>query len=280
MAVSLSTNFTTLFDAEVKHAYQAAQDLMGTCRSRYGVVGSTVQFPKMAKGAATLRIPQSDIVPLNIVASNVSASLSDFVAAEYTDVFDQSHVNYNERQELVYTLSTAIGRRADQIKLDALAAASGTGTVANSIGGSNTNLNVAKIREAGLILNTKNVPKENRYLVVHADGIADLLSETQATSVDFTTSKNLMDGGVSSFLGFNIITLGDRDEGGLAKDGSNDRTCFAFHKASLGYGESIAQKTEINYVPEKTSWLVTSMLSAGATAIDVDGIVKITCRES
>ena len=280
MAVSLSTNFTTLFDAEVKHAYQAAQDLMGTCRSRYGVVGSTVQFPKMAKGAATLRIPQSDIVPLNIVASNVSASLSDFVAAEYTDVFDQSHVNYNERQELVYTLSTAIGRRADQIKLDALAAASGTGTVANSIGGSNTNLNVAKIREAGLILNTKNVPKENRYLVVHADGIADLLSETQATSVDFTTSKNLMDGGVSSFLGFNIITLGDRDEGGLAKDGSNDRPAFAFHKDSLGYGESIAQKTEINYVPEKTSWLVTSMLAAGATAIDGDGIVQITCRES
>jgi len=115
MAVSLSTNFTTLFDAEVKHAYQAAQDLMGTCRSRYGVTGSTVQFPKMAKGAATLRIPQSDVVPLNIVHSNVSASLSDFAASEYTDLFDQSHVNYNERQELVTTVANALEQSLIQL---------------------------------------------------------------------------------------------------------------------------------------------------------------------
>ena len=280
MAVSLSTNFTTLFDAEVKHAYQAHQDLMGTCRSRYGVVGSTVQFPKMAKGAAALRIPQTDVVPLNVAHTNVSASLSDFAASEYTDVFDQSHVNYNERQELVSVVANAIGRRADQIKIDALIAASGTGTVANSIGGSNTNLNVAKIREAARLLNGNNVPKEGRYLAIHADSLANLLSETQATSVDFVSMRALMDGQINTYLGFNVIQLGARDEGGLPIDGSSDRTCFAWHKDAIGYAESVAQRTEINYVPEKTSWLVTAMLSAGSVAIDAPGIVKITCRES
>jgi len=280
MAVSLSTNFTTLFDAEVKHAYQAHQDLMGTCRSRYGVVGSTVRFPKMAKGAAALRIPQTDVVPLNVAHTNVSASLSDFAASEYTDIFDQSHVNYNERQELVSVVANAIGRRADQIKIDALIAASGTGTVANSIGGANTNLNVAKIREASNLLNTANVPKEGRYLAIHADSLANLLSETQATSVDFASTRALMDGQINTYLGFTIIQLGDRDEGGLPVDGSLDRTCFAWHKDAIGYAESVAQRTEINYVPEKTSWLVTAMLSAGSVAIDAPGIVKITCRES
>lgn len=39
-------------------------------------------------------------------------------------------------------------------------------------------------------------------------------------------------------------------------------------------------KTEINYVPEKTSYLVNGMFSAGAIAIDDEGIVKITCRET
>jgi hypothetical protein len=39
------------------------------------------------------------------------------------------------------------------------------------------------------------------------------------------------------------------------------------------------QKTEINYVPEKTSFLVNSMFSAGSVSIDGDGIVEITCRE-
>jgi hypothetical protein len=38
-------------------------------------------------------------------------------------------------------------------------------------------------------------------------------------------------------------------------------------------------RSEINYIPEKTSWLVSSMLSAGAVSIDAGGIVEITCRE-
>jgi hypothetical protein len=39
-------------------------------------------------------------------------------------------------------------------------------------------------------------------------------------------------------------------------------------------------KTEINYVAERTSFLVTAMYSAGAIAVDTDGIVDVTCRES
>ena len=42
----------------------------------------------------------------------------------------------------------------------------------------------------------------------------------------------------------------------------------------------MSQKTEINYVPEKTSYLVNSMFSAGSVAIDDEGIVDITCYES
>ena len=73
--------------------------------------------------------------------------------------------------------------------------------------------------------------------------------------------------------------LGDMDEGGLAIDGSSDRTCFAWHKNSVGYAEGIGLKTEINYVPEKASWLTTCMLSAGSVAVDAEGIVILTARE-
>ena len=38
--------------------------------------------------------------------------------------------------------------------------------------------------------------------------------------------------------------------------------------------------TEINYIAEKTSFLVTAKLSMGASVIDTDGLVDITCRES
>ena len=74
--------------------------------------------------------------------------------------------------------------------------------------------------------------------------------------------------------------LGDMDEGGLAKDGNNDRTIFAFHKSALGMGTSMDQQSRVDYIPEKTSFLVASMFSAGAVAIEGAGIVKITCREA
>jgi hypothetical protein len=38
-------------------------------------------------------------------------------------------------------------------------------------------------------------------------------------------------------------------------------------------------RTEINYIPEKTSWLVNEVFSANTVAIDAEGIVQITCRE-
>ena len=218
-------------------------------------------------------------MPLNVTHSNVTATLSDYSAPEYSSIFDQQKVNYDERRELVKVVASAIGRRADQIKLDALTASSTSLTVANSIGGSTTNLNFAKVREAKRLLDGKNVPAADRHMLIHADSLASLLSESQATSVDFVTARNLMDGSINSWMGFQMHMFGDMDEGGLAIDGSSDRSLFAFHKDALGYAEGIGIKTEINYVPEKLSWLVVCVLSAGAIAVDDNGIVKLTCRE-
>jgi hypothetical protein len=280
MSISLSNAFVTLFDAEVKQAYQGKAMLVGAVRQRRGVEGSTVKFPKVGRGVATPRIAQSDVTPLNVGFSNVTCTLGDWNAAEYSDIFSQAKVNFDERSELVQVLGSAIGRRQDQIILDALTAASGTGTVSNDIGGSDTNMNVAKLRAAKQILDRNNVPPEGRHMIIHANGLASLLSETAVTSSDFNTVKALVAGEINTFLGFTFHVLGDRSEGGLAIDGSLDRTCFAFHRDAIGYAEGIAPRTEINYVPEKTSFLVNALFSAGAVAIDSEGIVKITARET
>ena len=276
MAQNVTTAFVTLFESEVKQAYQAESLLRGTCRTRTGVQGNTVKFPKIGKGVATVRVPQTDVTPLNVTYSQVTATMSDYIAAEYSDIFHQSHINFDERRELVEVVSKSIARRMDQIMIDALNASSAT-SVLTTVGGAGTNMNIAKLRATAKALNEKNVPSEGRYLVMHASQLDALLGETETTSSDFATVKALVRGEISSFMGFNILTMGDRDEGGLPKPST--RTCFAWHRDALGYAESMAQKTEINYVPEKTSFLVSSMFSAGAVAIDDDGIVKINCTE-
>jgi len=280
MSVSLSNAFVTLFDAEVKQAYQGKAMLVPAVRQRRGVEGSTVKFPKVGKGVATIRVPQTDVTPLNVAFSTVTCTLADYNAAEYSDIFSQAKVNFDERQELVQVVAGAMGRRQDQMILDALAASSTSLTVSNDIGGTDSNLNVAKLREAKRLLDKNNVPPEGRHIIIHGNGLASLLSETSVTSSDFNSVKALVQGDINSFLGFTFHTLGDRSEGGLVIDGSLDRSCFAFHQMAVGYGEGIGMRTEINYIAEKTSWLVNEVFSAGAIAIDDEGIVKITCRET
>jgi len=280
MAIGLSNAFVTLFDAEVKQAYQAKAQLIAAVRQRRGVEGSTAKFPKVGKGVATLRIPQTDVTPLNVDFSQVTATLEDWNAAEYSDIFMQQKVNFDERQELVQVVANAIGRRQDQLIIDALTASSTSKTVSNDIGGTDTNLNLDKLLEAKKLLDAGNVPPQDRHMVIHANSLASILGEQKLTSSDYASVKALVQGEINTFLGFTFHVLGDRTEGGLAIDGSSDRTVWAFHKDALGYAEGMGPKTEINYVPEKTSFLVNSMFSAGAVAIDAEGIVQITCREA
>ena len=283
MAQSITNAFVTLFDAEVKQAYQGESSLLGCVRLRQGVQGNTYKFPKLCKGSATARIPQTDVTPLNVTYSQVTATMSDYNAAEYSDIFHQAKVNFDERQELVQVVSKAIGRRMDQLIIDGLNGASSPSTVAKTVVTSGSaaasNLNVGKLIAAKKALDANNVPFDDRHIVVHANNLSGLLGDERAISGDFATVKALVAGEINTFLGFRFYVIGDRDEGGLPLS-TNDRSVFAFHRSAIGMATNMAQKTEINYVPEKTSFLVNSMFSAGAVAIDDEGIVKITCDES
>jgi hypothetical protein len=277
MAVGVSNAFVQLFDAEVKQAYQAQRALAGVVRERTNVEGSQVKFPKIGKGTATIRVPQTDVTPLNVSYSQVTATMSDYIAAEYSDIFSQQKINFDERRELVQVVSGAIGRRMDQLVIDALSGSGTSLTVATTIGGAGTNMNLAKLLEAKELLDTGNVPAQDRCMLIHASGLAALLDDTKIASSDYAAVKALVQGQLDTFLGFKFITIGDRDEGGLPKPST--RTCFAFHKDAIGMGIGMNQKTEINYVAEKTSFLVASMFSAGAVAIDAEGIVAISATE-
>lgn len=279
MSTSISTSFVTIFDAEVKQAYQNDRQLAGTVRERTGVSGNSYKFNKLGSGVANLHIPQSDVTPMNLTHTQVTATMADYNAAEYSDIFTSGKVLFDERAELVKAVSMAVGRRMDQLVIDALDGAGTSLTVANSIGGSATNLNVDKVLEAKKKMDQQGVPAEDRFFLCHANNMAAFLDDSDVKTIDVNTTKALAQGTVDSFLGFKFIMVGDRTEGGLAVDGSSDRTCLAWHKNACGLAINMDKKTEINYIAEKSSFLVNSMFSAGSVGIDTAGIVEITCRE-
>ena len=87
-----------------------------------------------------------------------------------------------------------------------------------------------------------------------------------------------MSGEINTYMGFNVIMMETRAEGGLAK-ASTTRDCFAFHKSSIGCAIGLDISTEVNYIPEKTSWLSLGKYKAGAVTIDTAGIVKVEITE-
>lgn len=282
MSTQLSAAAITSFDALVKHAYQKAGLLRGSVRLRTGIVGSTHRFPKMGKGTATARVPQTDVVPMNVAHTNATATLEDWNAAEYTDIFNQAAVNFDEKSELAETIAGAIGRREDQLILDALDAASTSLTVSNDIGGTDTGMNTAKVRRAKRLLDAGGVPsgKGMRTIVISANGLEELLSDDDATTIDKNVIKALFDGEIKYWVGFDVVVMETRDEGGLPIDGSPDRTSYAYDRRAVGLAIGLDFRTEVNYIPEKTSWLSNGIFKAGAVGIDATGIVEITSRES
>ena len=281
MSQQLTAQAIASFDARVKAAYEKGSMLRSTVTTAMNVVGSTHRFQRMGKGLATKRIPQTDVIPMNITYGNTTATLENWNAPEYTDIFDKQKVNFDEQSKLARTIANAIGRREDQLILDALDAAATTLTVASSIGGASSGLNTAKCRRARRLLNQQAVPtaRGERTAVVSSEGMEQLLGDSDANTFDKNVVKALYDGEINHWLGFDFVEIEDRVEGGLPK-ATNDRTNFFYHREACGLAVGIDMRTEVNYVPQKTSWLANGIFSAGSVYIDALGIVEATTVEA
>jgi len=270
MSVNLSGVAKEEFDTEVKHAYQGMRTLRECVTARNNVVGDKYDFRLMGKGAATTRTGSSaDVVPMDIAHSLKVATLVDYEAPEYTDIYDKQTVNFDEVQELATTIAGAMGRRDDQSIIDALA------TTTTTVGAGTQALDLATITAAATELNKVEAPMEGRYFVIHEGGLNDILNDTTITNADYNSVRLLMSGEIDSFMGFKWKIIGSgRAEGGLPLT-TTVRSGFAFHKRSIGHAVGIDMKTRVDYVPHKASWLSMGMWKGGSVAIDIEGIVEV-----
>lgn len=282
MSKFLTNAAVTEFDSEVKHEYQGMGRLRNSVTVRTNVVGEAYKFAQMGQGLANQKATQADVTPMDINYSRPTATLENWLAPEYTDIFDQAEVNFDEKSELARTIAKAITRREDQIIIDAMEAGTYSATPADStVGllidlGVGVALDVASIRQASTKgLTKRGVESQDRCIAITADGLDQLLATTAVTSSDYNAVKTLVNGEIDTFLGFKFVVIESRVEGGLPGDGTTSSAAFAYHKASVGYANGIDMKTTVDWVAHKTSWLCNGMLKAGAVIREGSGIVKI-----
>jgi hypothetical protein len=256
MAQGLSAIAQIEFDAQIKAAYQSAGQLRPHVRVRTGIV-------------------QTDVQPMNTQYAEAIATLTDWAAGEYTDKLDQVLTNIDERQVLATNIGSAIGRRLDQMIIDALDAANGSANIPLNASG----LTDAKMRRAMSLMDARAVPMGQRKMVISARGKEDLVAEQRFTSRDFVTEYVIKEGKLPRLYGFDIEVLDDRDEGGLPLV-TTTRTCFAFDQLAVALAIAKEDALEVNYIPEKTSWLTNQVIKAGAVAVDALGIIEIATQET
>ncbi|MCF6216853.1 MAG: phage capsid protein, partial [Emcibacter sp.] len=272
-----------MFDEQVKHAYQnTGGHLAPTVRVRRNRGVKTFQFPKMGSGMAQRRSQQSFRKLMNVVHTKVQAIGVEWEAAEFTDIFDDAQVHISEQKELAMVVSNAVNRREDQTIIDSWDASGTTNSVAKSVGGADTSLNIPKLIEARRLLGVKNIPKSDQFFAGHENSLAGLLAQTEATSIDYNSVKALVNGDIDTFMGFKFIWFGDLDEGGFGL-AANTRTQYAYHGGAMGStGLGVIMKDAVNTTYENLvgSWLTVQDFIAGAVAIDADGIVEVLTHEA
>ncbi len=325
MPALLSNVAIQQFHDTFTNAYQAASQLADTCQTISGARGSAYNWPLQGDAAMELRNAYQSLIP---VASNdyaqVQTSFENYILNLPVDIFQQAELIIDTLSQLGIVHAKAAGRREDQFLLDAqYIAASVTnlppipnpppqgnklpdqeppglvlGDVGGGTAGTAVNLNVDKIIRAATILDQNNVPHEDRYLIVNANMIAGLFADgDKPTNILYNNTKNFMQGGIDTFMGFKIITLGNRTEGGVqlrpapsAQSGldpatgagavtGNTTTALAWHKNSLGSVYALNPITEVEWSPTHQSWLTISRLRMGSSNLLGKGLVYIDCND-
>jgi len=275
MSTSISTAFIKQFESEVHMAYQRmGSKLKNLVRTVNGVNGSTVKFQKVAKGSANTKARHAEVVAMDLAHSNVTATLTDYYAADYVDKLDELKVNIDERQVVAQSAAYALGRKTDEVLISTLDSAT---SIAANVNSSATGMTLIKAKNMMEVFNGNDVPDDGqRYWVVGPKQWSDLLSVDQFSRVEYVGPDQLpFPGGITAkrWMGFLFFV-----HSGLSLSGS-DRKNLAFHKSAIGCGIGSDVRTEVNYIPEKVSHLITSMISLGSVEIDGDAARVQLCTE-
>jgi len=273
MSIGISTAFIKQFESDVHMAYQRmGSKLKDTIRQKPSVNGNQAVFQKVGKGSAVQKSRHGQVPIMNIDHSNVTVTLQDYFSADYVDRLDELKTNIDERMVVAQSSAGALGRKTDELITTALDGTSNLSGNSDSEG-----LTLAKINGVFGSMGEGDIPDDgDRYFVVSPDGWIDLLAINAFADADFIGPDELpYKGGMVAkrWLGFLWMT-----HSGLPVTGGR-RQCFAYHRSGVGVAMGADVTTEINYIPERVSNLITAYMSLGVVLIDDNAVFEVQITE-
>lgn len=290
MSFEITQAFVQQYRDNVIHlAQQKGSRLRSTIKTTPDIVGANYYFERI--GATGVQVKQSRHSPTPLISTPHSRRRVSMVTYQWGDLVDNDDklkILINPESEYVIAARNAFGRNMDDVIIMAALGPSFSGTdgqtqvtfpstggplgtgqyVADLIlpndltidagtddGGS---LSPQRLRQIKYLFDVQDVdPDEERYAVVSAKAISNMLSHVQVTSADYNTVKALAEGAIDTYMGFKFIMsnrlpiVGTPSQMGITYPAIasvadvGDRLCLFYTRSGLGLAMQEEVKTEI-----------------------------------
>ena len=290
MSVQITTAFVEQYKGNVEHLVQQKGSRLRESVGVETVVGKNAFFEQVGSTAAQQRTSRhSDTPRMDTPHARRRVSLIDFDWADLIDDEDRVRMLIDPQSPYASAAAWAMGRAMDE---QIVAAADGTaftgvaGGTSTSYDSSNTvdvqvgispaadtGLNVGKLRAAKQILDANEAEDGDRYMIINAKQLQNLLGQTEVTSSDFATVKSLVNGEVDSFMGFTFI----RTEL-IGTDSNSDHKVLFWQKAGMKLAIGAEPSIKISERADKNhATQVFASMAIGATRMQEKLVGYIEC---
>ncbi len=290
MSVQITTAFVEQYKGNVEHLVQQKGSRLRESVGVETVVGKNAFFEQVGSTAAQQRTSRhSDTPRMDTPHARRRVSLIDFDWADLIDDEDRVRMLIDPQSPYASAAAWAMGRAMDE---QIVSAADGTaftgvaGGTSTSYDSSNTvdvqvgispaadtGLNVGKLRAAKQILDANEAEDGDRYMIINAKQLQNLLGQTEVTSSDFATVKSLVNGEVDSFMGFTFI----RTEL-IGTDSNSDHKVLFWQKAGMKLAIGAEPSIKISERADKNhATQVFASMAIGATRMQEKLVGYIEC---
>ena len=291
MSLTIDQFYPIQYQTNVDLALQQMESKLQNAVFRADFVGERKAFNLMNKRAAVAITSRKQATPDN------DTSLEKYwltqTPYEITETFDENDEFFLSQislptSEVVMNFAASFNRTMDSV---IIAAMSGTrligedGTTSDVLpsgqkvainfveSGSSVNsgLTIGKLRQAAYILDSDDVPSDERYMVIGAAQKRDLLRAGEIGDADYNTVRALVNGEIDTFMGFKFLHTN------LIPSSGSVQPVYAFHKTGVKF--SVGKRASyMDILPERRHSLqIRSVMNLGAVRTENEKVVEILC---
>lgn len=290
---SVPEHHVTMYTANVRAALNKQGGILVPLVTSSGYTGEKVQVVNFLGPVEFIErdTPYGDTKLTEVEHLQRWISGKEYDCAILIDRLDTLKMIYDPTSPYVERMREAAARKMDEIIMNKFFAIAKTGKDASvdtafpgadTVVHGSTGMTLAKLRSLRKLIKKRHVDLRavKPMIAVTAEQIDNLLGEVTTTSIDYNAVKPLVDGEVSSFMGFQFVPYEEYLGHGIPKT-STTRECPVWVPDGMHFGVWDALTVTISPRPDKNNIKQAhATFTAGATRIEEGRVFKLECTEA